>query len=67
MRKEQSEKLKRINSKSEEELKSRLEVPEKVEVRKNEPEGKNVKFNSTLEDVCIIEEINKDWVVSYSI
>ena len=40
-------------------------MPEKVEVRKNEPEGKNVKFNSTLEDVCTIEEVNKDWVVSY--
>jgi len=59
LRKEQSEKLKRINSKSEEELKSRLEVPEKIELRENEPEGKNVKFNSTLEDVCTIEEINK--------
>ena len=63
LRKKQSEKLKRINSKSEEELKSRLAVPEKVELREKEPEGKNVKFNSTLEDVCTIGEIDKDWVV----
>ena len=62
MRQEQSERLKRINQRSEEELKSRLEVPEKKETREKEPEGKNVKFNSTLEDVCTIEEISQEWV-----
>ena len=52
LRREQTERLKRINQKSEAELKSRVE--------EKEPEGKHVKFNSTLEDVCTIEETNQE-------